>query len=221
MRLLKALAAAGLITRSGAFEQLTSAQEVADFALSSEVIKPLQVRYELRSFASIVAEQRPRTILEIGTCRGGTLFVLSRLADHKATIISIDLPNGAFGGGYKWFHIPIFRAFARKDQTIHLLRVDSHNSVTRDKVAHLLDGSNLDLLFIDGDHTYAGVKADFEMYSPFVKRGIVALHDIAKHPEATRAQASVFWEELKGKFKHSEIIEDPAQGWGGIGLLYI
>jgi hypothetical protein len=34
------------------------------------------------------------------------------------------------------------------------------------------------LLWIDGDHTYAGVKEDFQRFSPFVSSGgIVALHD--------------------------------------------
>jgi predicted O-methyltransferase YrrM len=45
----------------------------------------------------------------------------------------------------------------------------------------LLKGSEGDFLFIDGDHTYQGVKQDFQMYSPLVKKGgIVAFHDIVK-----------------------------------------
>lgn len=41
----------------------------------------------------------------------------------------------------------------------------------------------MDFLFIDGDHAYEGVKADFEMYSPLVRKGgLVALHDICVHP---------------------------------------
>jgi hypothetical protein len=34
------------------------------------------------------------------------------------------------------------------------------------------------LLWIDGDHTYKGVKADFDSWSPFViPGGVVAFHD--------------------------------------------
>jgi predicted O-methyltransferase YrrM len=37
---------------------------------------------------------------------------------------------------------------------------------------------SLDLLFIDGDHSYAGVKADWEAYKHFLKPGsIVVFHD--------------------------------------------
>jgi hypothetical protein len=39
-------------------------------------------------------------------------------------------------------------------------------------------------LFIDGDHTYEGVRRDFEMYSPLVRKGgIIAFHDIYPGPE--------------------------------------
>jgi predicted O-methyltransferase YrrM len=45
----------------------------------------------------------------------------------------------------------------------------------------------LDFLFIDGDHTYEGVKQDFEMYTPLVRKGgLVAMHDIVPPPAYTR-----------------------------------
>lgn len=38
----------------------------------------------------------------------------------------------------------------------------------------------IDLLFVDGDHSYAGVKADIEGWTPYIKPGgIVAFHDCA------------------------------------------
>lgn len=37
----------------------------------------------------------------------------------------------------------------------------------------------IDILFIDGDHSYDGVKKDFEKYEPFVKKGgIILMHDV-------------------------------------------
>jgi hypothetical protein len=44
------------------------------------------------------------------------------------------------------------------------------------------DGSRekIDFLFIDGDHTYEGVLADLNNWTPFIKQGgVVVLHDVA------------------------------------------
>lgn len=54
---------------------------------------------------------------------------------------------------------------------------DSANINTVNKLKELLNGNMIDLLFIDGLHSYEGAKSDYETYYPFVKH-IVALHDI-------------------------------------------
>ncbi|MCS7366302.1 MAG: class I SAM-dependent methyltransferase [archaeon YNP-WB-062] len=67
----------------------------------------------------------------------------------------------------------------------------------------------MDFLFIDGDHTYEGVKKDFEMYSPLVRGGgIIAFHDIVQHPPETGCEVSGFWNEIKLRYKYREIVED-------------
>lgn len=41
-------------------------------------------------------------------------------------------------------------------------------------------GGEIDLLFLDGDHSYEGVLADLNNWTPFVKQGgVVVLHDVA------------------------------------------
>lgn len=181
----------------------------------------MQVRSELLEFASLIQEQRPKAFLEIGTRNGGTFFLLCRLADPQAMVISLDLPGGRFGGGYTVFQIPIIRRMKKPGQQLHLFRTDSHSVETQSRVARALQGAQLDLLFIDGDHTYEGVKLDFQMYSSFVKPGgIVAFHDIVQVPDAG-VEVSRFWNEIKSNHRHREIIEDSQKGWGGIGVLYL
>lgn len=195
---------------------------LVDFALSHRVIKPLQVRSEFKRFAGIVATMKPRFALEIGTFFGGTLFVISRLADRNATIISVDMPGGKFGGGYQWLRAPIYKCFPTKNQRLHLIRGDSHDSDTKGKVKDILNGQELDLLFIDGDHTYSGVKADFDQYSPLVRKGgAVVFHDIAVHPPEVHCEVSDFWNKIKKQYPHEEIIEDRNQGHAGIGVLTV
>jgi predicted O-methyltransferase YrrM len=192
-------------------------ESIVDFVMSEPLITPFQVHSELLAFAKLVAEARPKTVLEIGTARGGTLCVLTRLATADATIISIDLPGGPFGGGYGRAREFVFRRFPRDCQTLHLIKADSHAPETRKRAVELLADKKLDLLFIDGDHTYEGVKYDFSAYSPLVGRdGIIALHDIVPHFNDESCQVERFWRELAcGR----EIIADRSQGWAGIGVL--
>jgi predicted O-methyltransferase YrrM len=52
---------------------------------------------------------------------------------------------------------------------------NSQQIVTLDKLKSLID--EIDVLFIDGDHSAQGVKNDFSMYSPMVKQGGYVVFD--------------------------------------------
>jgi predicted O-methyltransferase YrrM len=202
-----------------------SPRDPVDFVLANPLMRPAQVRNEFRRLADIVSAEKPKSILEIGTLRGGTLFVLCKLAHPLATIISVDLPGGQFGGGYNSIQGSLFRRFNAAGQSLHLLRADSHLESTKKTVEQI--APTLDLLFVDGDHSYAGVKRDFELYSPLVRSpGMIVFHDIAPHdmskfPSEQPCEVDRFWREIKDSYRHTEIIESPGQGWAGIGVLTI
>jgi hypothetical protein len=73
---------------------------------------------------------------------------------------------------------------------------DSAAPETVERVRSMLAGRLVDLLFIDGDHTYEGVKRDFETYAPLT-RHIIAFHDINLEWEG--AGIKRFWDELKAR----------------------
>ncbi len=186
------------------------------------LIRPAQVQDEILELLRILDEIKPKIVIEIGTAGGGTLFLFSRVASEEATIISIDLPGGKFGGGYPNWMTPLYKTFGLPKQKLHLIRANSHSQETLERVKNILNNRKVDFLFIDGDHTYEGVKRDFEMYSPLVKEGgIIAFHDIVIHPPETGCEVSKFWDEIKKKYEYVEIIEDQNQDWGGIGLLFM
>ncbi|GIW67077.1 MAG: hypothetical protein KatS3mg095_0975 [Candidatus Parcubacteria bacterium] len=187
------------------------------------LIRPMQIKEEFVELLKIFKEKNPKYIMEIGTANGGTLFCFCKLARDDATIISIDLPEGPFGGGYPEWKIPIYQAFKKENQKLYLLREDSHKQETLEKVKEILNGNQLDFLFIDGDHSYEGVKKDFEMYSPLVKKGgIIAFHDIVQGGD-NKIEVPFFWQELKNvNYNYKEIIhnfERLYQEGAGIGLL--
>lgn len=195
----------------------SSVEQLVDFCLA-QPIAPLQIRTELRSWAEEVAKIKPRAALEIGTFLGGTLFLLCRLADSDANIISIDQYRGRLGGARKL----IYYSFRRNGQKLHIIEADSHSDQALARVSRTLDSAKLDFLFIDGDHSYEGVKRDFEMYSPLVRKGgVIAFHDIVPHPPEAECHVSEFWVKVKQKYTHKEFIDNANQQWAGIGLLYI
>jgi len=194
---------------------------VSKFQYLGFSIKTAQVKDEIIEFLKILKSYRPNVILEIGTAGGGTLFLFTRIAQSNATIISVDLPKGFYGGGYKKWKSPIYRSFAIQKQKVKLIRANSHSQETLNAVKHLMNQKKIDFLFIDGDHTYAGVKKDFEMYSNLVKKGgIIAFHDIVEHSSEGGCQVNKFWDEIKNNYQTLEIIQDKSQKWAGIGIIF-
>lgn len=185
-------------------------------------IAPIQIESELQILLNILKKRSIRLMLEIGTAKGGTLFLFTRIIDSRARMISLDLPKGKFGGGYEDFKVPFFTNFARKDQRIFLIRADSHSSSSLSTIKSILKGQKIDFLFIDGDHTYEGTKKDFQMYSPLVhKGGLIAFHDICKGPPELAGEVNKFWNEIKLGCGHEEIVHNGNQESFGIGVLYV
>ena len=185
-------------------------------------IRTFQIKYEITKLLEILKDIKPKTVLEIGTAGGGTFFLFTTIAHPQAKLISVDLPGGSFGGGYAKWKIPLYQSFGKSKQEIVLLRANSHNQKTLELAKMVLDGKKVDFLFIDGDHTYEGVKRDFNMYVSLVKKGgIVAMHDIVEIFPKHECEVNKFWDEIKEVYEFHEIISDVNQNWGGIGVIYL
>ena len=200
-------------------------EELVDFSFNAAggLLQTSQVRSEIVQLTELIRQRQPRTVVEIGTAHGGTLFLWCRLASLEATIVSLDLPGGIHGGGYPYWKSWIYRRFPLAAQKLHLLRGDSHKPEMLARLKNLLpEDGKVDFLFIDGDHSYEGVKADFEMYSGLVRPGgLVVFHDICKHSEQLNCHVDRFWQEVKNGRHVSEFIHDPNQGTCGIGVIEI
>ncbi len=170
---------------------------------------------EIEALAEFVRELKPRNILEIGTWKGGTFYLWCALSTGLK--LSIDLPGGAFGGD-RLTEEDIKRRGEMLDPGAALLKMDSHAAATKHWINQLLNGDKLDFLFIDGDHTYEGVKQDFLMYKDFVSpSGWIAFHDIndSEWHRSLNVGVGKLWAELKGK----KIEFNSHQHWAGIGLI--
>ena len=203
------------------FHNNYSIESLVDFVFNTYegIIRPQQKKSEIIQLLELLKPQKLRVIIEIGTMKGGTLFLFSKITANNAIIISIDLPRARFGGGYPKYRIPLYRGFASQNQRIFLIRADSHLKSTLKKVQNILNDKKVDLLFLDGDHRYMGVKNDFEMYTPLLgKRGNVVFHDIVQCLEQD-VNVHKFWNEIKKMYEFKEIVEDWDQKRAGIGYI--
>lgn len=192
-------------------------------------IAPIQIRSEFLKFLAIVERRKPTGVLEIGTSHGGSLFLLCRVAAADAALASVDLPRDSPHGGYPRWRELLYQTFPAPSQSLHLIRMDSHTTGCLDRVRATFRDQGVDVLFIDGDHSYEGVSKDFELYGPLVRPGgIVAFHDIV--PDyGTRYGIDTpvfsggvpeFWREVRETHSTMEIVEDPEQNGFGIGVLF-
>jgi cephalosporin hydroxylase len=194
--------------------------------LAQEAIRrgAMQKPGELKSMLDVAADMRPKNLLEIGTAHGGTYFALAHTAMDSANLISVDKPGGSFGGGYKPRGKKRIQTYGLPTQNLELLQADSHDPDTLERVVDSLRDEPLDFLMIDGDHSYEGVKQDWEMYSPLVgEGGVIALHDVAEHEADPRCQVSQLWQEIKQARSTQEFIDPVADGgkqWGGVGIVF-
>lgn len=203
----------------------TSIEDAVDLVLSYSYlgarIAPMQVKEEIVELLRMMESLKPKVVLDIGTAWGGTLFMFTRVAAPDSLLVTVDLPGRLWGASCPSWMSPMVQSFATDMQSIVQVRGDSHSSEVLDRVKKALGARGADFLFIDGDHSYDGVKMDFEMYSQLVaEHGLVAFHDICEGSEELVGEVPRFWTEVKRGLSTREIVADPMQGGCGIGLVF-
>jgi predicted O-methyltransferase YrrM len=195
-------------------------EEVVRFALEIPgkgrfKVRTMQVLQEITGLAQAVKAIEPRVILEIGTAKGGTLFMWSQIASAKVVTCDLEQPD------YKQ---PIYQAFPPPHSSCQVQTVagDTHSVAVLEEVVRALDGETVDFLFIDGDHTERGVEADYHMYSQLVRPGgLIAFHDIAEQQPVATNEVQYFWKRLSPELDTEEFIADRSQCGYGIGLVRV
>ncbi len=200
--------------------QPRSLEETVDWAMNFGgggyyLIKTLQVPAEITALARAAAALKPRTILEIGTARGGTLLIWSSLASQR--VISCDLQDMSHQRA-------LLEALPPPNSSckVTLLSGNSHDAAFRRRVEAELAGEQVDLLFIDGDHTEAGVEKDYRDYHHLVRPGgIIAFHDIVEKQPLPTNQVYPFWQRIKQEAVTEEFVANPQQCGFGIGIIRV
>ena len=172
----------------------------------------MQIPLEIENLQLTVANHQPKIIVEIGTANGGTLARWLEIPSAEI-VISIDYPIGIHGGqGFEERTYVISDALEQANLTnkqFYAINGDSKHPYLVARLEEILDGKKIDFLFIDGDHTYQGVKGDFDIYKQFLnENSIVGFHDIIDsefHAE-NNCFVSTLWSELKQKYESVEFM---------------
>ena len=137
-----------------------------------------QVRDEISEFAGeIVARGLRGTVVEIGLGYFGSTHFLWRTIFQNVVTIEMSVERcrafvnnySDFSGGHS----------CGDDGRSKFIFGSSHNPNVVRK-AYEAAGGPVDMVFIDGDHSYAGVLCDWLLYHKMVRPGgIVAFHDVA------------------------------------------
>ncbi len=180
---------------------------------------PCQQKKEIFGFLEYAGKYQPKCVVEIGTSQCGVTFLLSHVLKSASLVIGIDLfVKNEF----------LLRYFSRFKQRIKFIEGSSYAASTVKKVKNTLGGKKVDLLFIDGDHSYDGVKNDFLNYRQFVAEdGIIAFHDILPDYSTRYGQKTFnyaggvpdFYNKIKQLYPCVEFVDNPGSDGFGIGLI--
>ena len=122
-----------------------------------------------------------RTMLEIGSAAGGNAYVFNHFFNMDKIIIVDDNLHKKH-----WLRRGILAGVDREE-----FIGDSHSAKAGWFVHDLK--MNFDILFIDGDHSHAGVKKDTETYAKFVKyEGFIIYHDTIACPGIAEYTMEIF-----------------------------
>ena len=157
-----------------------------------------------------------KSYLEIGS-RFGKVFdrIVNECGIKRA--VSVDLPGGKWGVPASERELKNIIRNLQSHIDAHLFLGDSKNP---DIIAAVKELGPFDAVFIDGDHRYDGVKADWINYGNMGR--LVGFHDIAggaqKNPAKPQIECGKLWDEIKNDFYHEECVEKGQNM--GIGILW-
>jgi len=139
---------------------------------------------ELDALLTLASRCRPgANVLEIGSYVGvSSCHLAAGLLRRGGRLFCVDTWNNeTMPEGPRDTYADFLNNTRRFAGTIRPLRMRSAELLA----AHLQ--LPLDLVFIDGDHSYEAVRADFERVAPWLApQGLIALHDVTTYPGVSR-----------------------------------
>ena len=174
-----------------------------------------QFPQEIQEFIRLLKDSGVKSYLEIGCRHGDTFHAVGRVLPKGSLLVAVDLPGarsgkctgGKFPGSDKALHYAA-SDLKKRGQNAVVIIGDSHSG---EVIKAISKYSPFDAIFIDGDHSFEGVRADWRNYG--LMGTLIAFHDI----RAEEKGAASLFNELKQQYKHTEFA---FYDRGGIGVIW-
>jgi predicted O-methyltransferase YrrM len=134
---------------------------------------------EARFFYSLARLLMPEKILEIGVgpAASAVAFAHALRDNGRGHIISVDIDE------YLIERAQLILKYHGLSSFSTIIKGDSNDQETRNKVCEV--AKCVDMLFIDGDHSFEVCQRDFEMYKELVSpNGVIIFHDTGPFPSS-------------------------------------
>ena len=141
----------------------------------------ITISYQQIILSLFAIKKRKGTIVELGSWIGGGALMMAPHLKHKKSYHAVDTFN-AHQMPDKYIrerlegrpHLDVFMDNIEPVKE----KVVVHQGLTNDVVLTWPEDKKIDFLFIDADHSYEAVSADWKNWSPYVRKGgIIAFHD--------------------------------------------
>lgn len=157
---------------------------------------------------------KPRRYVELGVHNGMSYLSACRFSEHLNLGTQCVAVDSWEGDPHAGFHAQsVFDSFkqALAEKYPDQIFIKGYF----DEAAKLFEEGSIDLLHIDGFHSYEAVKHDFETWlSKLSSRGVMIFHDTNVHERDFGVWR--FWAEVSDTYPHVEIYHGH-----GLGILYV
>ncbi len=161
----------------------------------------------------LIREVKPKIFVELGTHYGLSYFVACETInelDLETKCYAVDHWSGDKHAGY--YDDSVYESvknlnfkYRHFSKLLRMTFLEGRSEVNEP----------IDLLHIDGHHTYEAVKEDFETWLPKMNlNGIIILHDI--HVRREDFGVYTFWSEIKQRYRTMEFV-----GSYGLGVVFL
>ena len=125
----------------------------------------LQLPDDLIRLQEIIYKMRPDRIIETGVAHGGSIVFFASLLYSLGRGLVLGIERGLLDTTKDAIATHALGDYMR------LIEGDSVNQDVVDYVSSFLDSRKRVFVFLDSDHSYAHVRKELELYSPFVTPG--------------------------------------------------